>query len=93
MALRGTMADWLRCSIHIHKTLRSNLDIIICGMTLDKSLTAKLSRITHLHSANVSSVSTLDGRGADTAVCKKKKMIDTGRMWILITTAAGSECQ
>ena len=42
-------------------------------MSLDKSLTAKLSRITHPCRANASPVSTLDERGADTAVCKKKK--------------------
>ena len=38
----------------------------------------KLSRMTHSYRANISSVSTLDGRGADTAVCKKKKTIETG---------------
>ena len=59
-------------------------------MTLDKSFTAKLSRMSHSYRANVSSVSTLDGRGADTAVRKKKKMAETGCMWILILVAAGS---
>ena len=42
---KAAMVDWLRCSIHIHKILCSNLSIIIHGMTLDKSLTAKLSRM------------------------------------------------
>jgi hypothetical protein len=30
----------------------------------------------------------LDRRGADTAVCKKKKTKETGRMWTLIIIAA-----
>jgi hypothetical protein len=44
---RAAMAEWLRCSTRIHKVLCSNLSITIHGMTLDKSLTAKLSRMTH----------------------------------------------
>ena len=83
------MVEWLRCSTRIHKVLCSNLSISIHGMTLDKSLTAHLSRMNHSCRANALSVSTLDGRGADTAVCKKKKTIETGCMWILIITAAG----
>ena len=51
--------------------------IIIHGMTLDKLLMVKLSRMTHSYRA---SISTLDGRDADTAVCKKKKTIETGCM-------------
>ena len=82
------MVEWLRCSTLIHKILCSNLSIIIHGMTLDESLTARLSRMTHSCRANTSSVSTLNGRGADTAVRKKKKTVETGRMWILIITAA-----
>ena len=58
-------------------------------MILDKSLTAKLSRMTHSCRANASSVGTLDGRGADTVVCTEKKTVETGCMWILIITAAG----
>ena len=58
-------------------------------MTLDKSLKAKLSRMIHSYRANISSVSMLDGRGADTVVRKKKKMVETGCMWILIISAAG----
>ena len=65
------------------------LSIIIHGVNLDKSLTAKLSRMTHSYRANALSVSTLNGRGADTAVRKKKKTIETGCMWILTITAAG----
>ena len=57
-------------------------------MTLGKSLMAKPSRVTHSYRASASSVSTSDGRGADTAVRKKKKMVETGCMWILIITAA-----
>ena len=84
------MIEWLRCSTRIYKIRCSNLGIIIHGMTLDKSsLTVKLSQITHSCCANASSVSTLDGRGADTASCKKKKAIETGCIWILTITAAG----
>ena len=70
-------------------TLLENLSIIVHGMTLDKSLTAKLSRMTHSYGANISSVGTLDGRSADTAVFKKKKTIGTDCMWILIITVPG----
>ena len=66
------------------------LGIIIHGMTLDRSLTANLSRMTHSYRANAPSVSMLDGRGADTAVCKKKKIVETNCMWTLIITAAGA---
>ena len=83
------MVEWLRCSTHSHKMLCANLSIIIHGMTLDKSLTAKLSRMTHSSRANASSVSILDGRGADTAVRKKKKTLETGCMCILIIAADG----
>ena len=48
-------------------------------MILDKSLMVKLSRMTPSYRANISSVSTLDGRGADTAVRKKEK---AGRNWL-----------
>ena len=41
------MVEWLRCPIRIHKVLCSNLSIAIRGMTLDKLLTAQLSRMTH----------------------------------------------
>jgi ABC-type molybdenum transport system ATPase subunit/photorepair protein PhrA len=37
---RAAMAEWLRCSAHIHKVLCSNLGTISYGMTLDKSLAA-----------------------------------------------------
>ena len=67
-------------------TVFKRLNILIYGMTLDKSLTVKLSRITHSYRA---SASTLDGRGTDTAVCNKKKTVETGYMWILIIAAAG----
>ena len=81
------MAKWLRCLTRIYMILCSNLSIIIHGMTLDKSLTAKLCRLTYSYRA---SVSTLDGRAADTAVGKMQKTIETGCMWILIITAASS---
>ena len=58
-------------------------------MTLDKSLMAKLSRMTHSYRANEPSDSTLDGMGADTVVCEKKKTIETDCMWIIVITAAG----
>ena len=72
------MVEWLRCSTRIHKVLCSNLSIIIHGMTLDKSLTTKLSRMTDSYRANAAPVSTLDGRDADIAVRKKKKTVETG---------------
>ena len=87
---RAAIVEWLRCSTHIHKILCSDLSIIVHGTSLDKSLMAKLSPMTHSCRANASSVSTLEGRGADTAVCKKKKMVETGCMWILIINAAHS---
>ena len=83
------MVEWLSCLTRIYKILYSNLSILIYGMTLDKSLTAKLSRMTHCYRANASSVSTLDERGAETAILKMKKTVETGCMFILIITAAG----
>ena len=74
------MVEWLRFLTRIHNILYSNLGIIIHGMTLDKSLTAKLSRMTHSYRPNALSVSTLDGRGADTAFYKKKKTVETACM-------------
>ena len=85
----AAMFEWLRFSTRIHKILCSSLSIIIHGMNLDKSPTGKLSRVTHFYRTNASSVSTLDERAADTAVCKNKKTVGTGCMWILIITAAG----
>ena len=41
------MVEWLRCSTRIHRVLCSNLSITIRGMTLDKSLTPQLSRMTN----------------------------------------------
>ena len=58
-------------------------------MILDKALVAMLSRMTHSRRANSSSVSTLDGRGAETAVCEKKKKIEMGCMRILVINIAG----
>ena len=43
----AAMVEWLNCSTRIHKVLRSNLSIAIYGMTLDKFITAQLSRMTH----------------------------------------------
>ena len=75
------MAEWLRCSTHIHKITRSKCSIIILEVTLDKSLlTVKLFRMTNSYRANASSVRMLDGRDANTAVCEKKKMIGTDCM-------------
>ena len=39
---------------------------------------AKLSPMTHSYRTNTSSASPLDGRGAHTAVCEKKKTVETG---------------
>ena len=86
---QARMVEWLRCSTRIHKLLCLNLSIIIHGMILDKSFTDKFSRMTHSCRANAPSVSTLDGRGADIAVCKKKKTVEADCMWILIIIAAG----
>ena len=44
---RAAMVEWLRCSTRIHKVLCSKLSIAIHGMTMDKSLTAQLSQMTH----------------------------------------------
>ena len=52
------MVKWLRCSTRIHKILCSDFSIINYGMTLDKSLRAKLSPVTHSYHTNASSVST-----------------------------------
>ena len=84
------MVECLRCVTRIHKILYSNLSIIIHGMALDKFLTVKLSRMIRSSLANASSVSTLDERDVDTAVCEKKKTVETGCMWILIITGTGS---
>ena len=73
----AAMVEWLRCATHIYKMLYSNLGILVHGMTLDKSFTAKLFRMTHSYRANTS-VSTLDRSSANSAVCKKKKTIETG---------------
>ena len=67
------MIEWLRCSTRIQKILCLNLSIIIHGMTLDKSLTTKLSRMIHWYRANASLDSMLDGRGTDTTVRKNEK--------------------
>ena len=84
----AAMAKWLHCTTRIYMVLYSNLCIIAHRMTLDQSLTAKLYRITYSYRANASLVSALNGKGADTAACKKKKTVETGCMWILIITAA-----
>ena len=57
-------------------TVFKRVSTLIDGMTLDKSLTAKLSRTTRLYCALASK---LDGSGADTAVRKKEK---DGRNWL-----------
>ena len=54
---------------------------------LGKWRTTKLSRMTHSYRVNISSVSTLNESEADTDVCKKKKTVETGRMWIVKITA------
>ena len=81
-----TMIEWLRCSTPIHKVLCSNLSILMHEMTWNKSITPKLSQMTHSFRA---SVSMLDRRDADIAV--RKKTIETGCMWILIITSAGDK--
>ena len=68
-------------------TVFKRLSFIMHEITLDKSLTAKFSLMTHSYRANASSVSTLDGRGA---VRKKKKTVVTSCTWILMIATAGS---
>ena len=65
--------------------------IIIHEMILDKLLTAKLSRMAHLYRANVPSVNTLEEKRTDATVCKKKKTIKAGCIWMQIITAVGSQ--
>ena len=86
----AAIVEWLHCSTHIHKILYLNFSIIIHGMTLDKLLMAKLSRMTHLYRTDISPISMLDGKGADTMVRKKEETVETGSMWILIINAVGS---
>ena len=83
------MVEWLHFSTRIHKILRSSPGVVIHGIALDKLFTAKVSRMAHSYRSNASLVTTLDGRGADTTICKKKKTIETGYLWILIITIAG----
>ena len=82
----AVIIEWLRCSKRIHKILCSNFSITIHGMILDKSLTAKLSEITHSYCA---SVGTLDGKVVDTAACKEKNTMETSCVWTLIIIIAG----
>ena len=58
-------------------------------MTLDKSLTSKLSRMTHSCGANASSVSTLEGRGTGTGRLEKEKH---GRNWLHIDPNNNRSC-
>ena len=76
---KAAVVEWLRCSTRIHKILCSNLSIVAHRMTLDKSLTAMLSQMTHSYRDNISQVSRLDGRSAVTAFRKKGK---DGRNWL-----------
>ena len=71
---------WFSDYVVRHVSMFKRLRIIIHGTTLDKSLMAKLSRMIHSYRANISSVSMLDERDADTAVRKKKKTVETGCM-------------
>ena len=84
------MAEWLRCSTRIHKVLCSNLSITIHGMTLDKSLTAQLSRMTHSYHTEYIISQYVGRKGVQIPPSvKRKKTIETGCMWTLIITAAG----
>ena len=47
--------------------------------------------ITHSYRSNESSVSMLDEREADIAICKKQKTVETSCIWTLIITVAGSK--
>ena len=75
------MVERLCYSTRIYKILCSNLSIIIHEMILDKSLATKLSRMADSSSVNVSSVSTLDGRGG--AITFRQKENDS-RNWLYV---------
>ena len=86
----AAMVEWLRCSTRIHKVLCSNLSITIHGMTLDKSLTAQLSRMTHSYHTEYIISQYVGRKGVQILPSvKRKKTIETGCMWTLIITAAG----
>ena len=88
--MSAAIVGWLRCSTCIHKVLCSNLSISIHEMTLDKSLTTQLSRMTHSYRTEYI-VSQYVGRKRVQIApsVKRKKTIETGCIWILIITAAG----
>ena len=83
------MVEWLRCSTRIHTVVCSNLGIINHGMTLDKSLTAQLSPMTHSYSTEYIISQYIGRKGVQIPpTVKKKKMIETGCMWTLKMIAA-----
>ena len=88
LAKRAAMLELLRLWTGIHEILCSNLSIINHGMTLVKSLMAKLPRVTHSLRTNIS-VSTFDARSADAGICKTKKMLRAGSVWNLIIITVG----
>ena len=67
------MVEWLRCSTRIHKVLCSNLSITIHGMTLDKSLTAQLSRMTHSYHTEYIIIQYVGRKGVQIPPSVKKK--------------------
>ena len=67
----AAMVERLRCSTHSQDSMfKPQYDHPWNGMTLDKSLTDKLSRMAHSYCA---SVSTLEGRGAVPPSVKRKR--------------------
>ena len=83
------MIEWLLYSTRIYKRLCSNLSIIIHGMTLDKSLTANLFRMTHSYRTEYTISQYVGRKGVQIPLfVKRKKTIETGCMLTLIITAA-----
>ena len=87
---RIAMVEWLRCWTRIHKVLCFNLSIANHGMTLDKSLTAQLSRTTHLYRTEYIISQYVGRKGVQTPPSVKNKTIETGSMWTLMITTAGT---
>ena len=67
------MVEWLCCSTRIHEVLCSNLSISIHRMTLDKSLTAQLSRMTHSYRTEYIISQYVGRKGVQTPPSVKRK--------------------
>ena len=74
------MVEWLRCSTRIHEVLCSKLSITIYRMTLDKSLTAQLSRMTHSYRTEYIISQYVGRKGVQISPSVKKEKDD--RNWL-----------